>query len=286
MSVMRKLLNFIRDLFLLELFWLRCLKFHVRRYALPAGKKNGETLYVMGNGPSLKDDLPSIIEACRQPGHHALAVNFCAATEEFFQVKPAVYCLLDGLFFTHSHSEDKVRAMYELLNSKVDWPMELVLPASFAKHIRDFVKIDNPNIKKTFINTLTYTGPESLAHRYYRKGYAMPAAQNIVIMGIMVALNRGYSNIRLYGVDHTFLDGIGVDEDNHVVFRDTHFYGAQQRVLTDKDGKPYHLSRYLGVLSITFDSHLKLMAYAEELGTDILNCTRNSMIDAYPRLKK
>ena len=271
---------------MLELFWIRCLKFRVRRYALPAADKNGETLYIMGNGPSLKDDLPEIIEECRQPGRKALAVNFCALTEEFFKVKPAVYCLLDGLFFTRSHSEEKVLAMYDLMNTKVDWPMELILPASFAKQIRDFVRIDNPRITIRFVNTLTYTGPESLAHHYYRRGCAMPAAQNIVIMAIMVALNRGYSDIRLYGVDHTFLDGIGVNDDNHVVFRDTHFYGAQQRVLTDKDGKPYHLSIYLKMLSITFDSHLKLMAYAGELGTNILNCTKNSMIDAYPRLKK
>lgn len=279
-------LLFLRRTAMFLLFQLRCVKNHVRRYALPAGKKNGDTLYIMGNGPSLKTDLPGIIDACRQPGNRALAVNFCATTEEFFQAKPALYCLLDGLFFTHSHSEEKVRAMYDLMNKKVDWDMELVLPSSFAKQIREFVKFDNPHIRVTLVNTLTYTGPEELAHRYYRKGYAMPAAQNIVIMAIMVGLNRGYSKIRLYGVDHTFLDGIGVDDDNHVVFRDTHFYGSQQRVLVDKDGNPYHLSIYLGLLSKTFDSHLKLMDYAQERGIEILNCTKGSMIDAYPRLKK
>ena len=45
--------------------------------------------------------------------------------------------------------------------------------------------------------------------------------------------------------------------------------------------KDWMLDKYL-----TFLEHERMQGYAEYLGAKIVNCTRNSLIDAYPRLVK
>ena len=60
--------------------------------------KGGDSIIILGNGPSLKDTLSRhSAEICRRP---VLAVNFMANAPQFREIRPDYYVLADPHFFT------------------------------------------------------------------------------------------------------------------------------------------------------------------------------------------
>ena len=59
-------------------------------------------LLILGNGPSIKESLDSIIESKEE--FEVLAVNKFAISDEFHLIKPRFYFLLDGDFFQFDES--------------------------------------------------------------------------------------------------------------------------------------------------------------------------------------
>ena len=108
--------------------------------------------------------------------------------------------------------------------------------------------------------------------------------------GIFIALLLGYRDIELYGVDHTLLEGLCVDERNRLCRIRSHYYdnGAAQTaepiyVNATDPPQPYTMASYLAETAELFRGHEVLRDYARTLGARIVNRTRHSMIDAYER---
>ena len=103
----------------------------------------------------------------------------------------------------------------------------------------------------------------------------------------IVALLLGYRRIELYGVDHTLLDGLCVDDANRLCRADRHYYDAGPRapqpIYMKVPHVPYTMSVYLAEVAELFRGHEVLRDYAASLGARIVNRTRGSMIDAYER---
>ena len=59
----------------------------------------------------------------------------------------------------------------------------------------------------------------------------MPNAQTVAIESIFAMLNMGYSTIYLYGVDHTFLEGLKVNDKNELVHVYQHFYENEPKII-------------------------------------------------------
>lgn len=106
-------------------------------------------------------------------------------------------------------------------------------------------------------------------------------------VGEYVALLLGYRRIELYGVDHTLLDGLCVDDANRLCRADRHYYDtlppAPQPIYMKVPHVPYTMSVYLAEVAELFRGHEVLRDYAASLGARIVNRTRGSMIDAYER---
>ena len=109
--------------------------------------------------------------------------------------------------------------------------------------------------------------------------------QNGEFIGILL----GYKRIDLYGVDHTLLDGLCVDDNNRLCRIKSHYYdttpSAPEPIYVNATNppRPYSMHTYLAETAELFRGHEVLRDWAEAEGVRIINHSRGSMIDAYER---
>ena len=83
------------------------------------------SVLILGNGPSLAEDLPRLIARGEHTAKDVMAVNYFALDERFGTVRSAYYVLSDPMFFRDSVCRDRVAELYRTLAEKVTWPMNL-----------------------------------------------------------------------------------------------------------------------------------------------------------------
>lgn len=240
----------------------------------------GETAIILANGPSLNTEVEGLMKE-NFSLENSLVVNYFAFSSLFEQIKPKFYCLADPLFFTESRYTDNVHRLFSELNT-VSWKMDLFVWIQGTDTIKKYV--NNKNITIIGISTLRFEGFESQRYDYMKKGKAVPSYVNVTIMGLYVLLNLGYDTINLYGVDHSFLAGLCVNDDNKLCINDHHFYGSEKRAFAPKmDGTLWSMKDFVYDKYLTFVEHEVMRGYADYLGAQIINCTKDSWIDAYVR---
>ena len=107
-----------------------------------------DALIILGNGPSLRDNLDHDMTVLNS--HDTLAVNFAATTPEFKSLRPRYYVLADPHFFNNTEDANVSRLIESL--SAVDWKLILFVPARSARKVRRI--ISNPNIRIAGFNML------------------------------------------------------------------------------------------------------------------------------------
>ena len=265
-------------------------KENFRNYVGRAGTvgRPAQSMVILGNGPSLAGDLPRLIERREYETEDFLAVNFFAEDERFEVVKPKYYVLSDPMFFRDSACRNRVRALYATLARKVAWPMNLYVQYYNPEGFDYRAALPNSNIRIVRFHTQMYRGFRSLEFWLFRRGLGSANFGTVVQVGEYVALLLGYKRIELYGVDHTLLDGLCVDDGNRLCRIDRHYYDGAEAAVPQPIYKkvphvPYTMAEYLAEVAELFRGHEVLRDYAAALGARIVNRTRGSMIDAYER---
>lgn len=244
------------------------------------------TMAILGNGPSLERELPALLH---EPGDRDfMAVNYFALDERFVALRPSCYVLSDPMFFRDSPLRDRVDRLYRAMNERVAWPMTLYVQYYNPERFDYRAALPNPNIRIVPFHTLVYRGFRSLEFRLFRRGLGSANFGTVVQVGEYIALLLGYRRLELYGVDHTLLEGLCVDERNRLCRIDRHYYDAgadrgPEPIFRKVPPAPYTVSSYLAEVAELFRGHEVLRDYAAWLGARIVNCTRGSMIDAYER---
>lgn len=259
-----------------------------RNFSNYLDRKYSGKVAVLANGPSLKGVLPMLtLDSFKDTDF--VVLNFFAFDDTFFKIRPKHYCLADPMFFQKNHRIEDVRKLYKILNDKVDWNMNVYIPADMKKKFISFAGISNPCIKIIPINAkVDFHGFECLRNCAYEHNWTMPLIHTVALMAIYVAINSGYEEIDLYGVDHTYFGTLCVNEENQLCNVDTHFYDngkpALKPIIRNDNDQIWKMSDYLTSLAGIFKGHDLLASYARYKGVRILNCTRGSMIDSYERL--
>lgn len=242
---------------------------------------------ILGNGPSLGRELPRLLDGDALATRDVLAVNYFALDDRFTTVRPAYYVLSDPMFFRDSAQRERVAELYRTLNARVTWPMHLYVQYYNPEHFDYRAALPNPLIRIIPFHTQLYRGFEGLNFRLFRRGLGSANYGTVVQVGIYVALLLGYRTVELYGVDHTLLDGLTVDERNRLCRRDSHYYdatpSAAQPIFHKVPHEPYTMASYLAEVAELFHGHEVLRDYAAWCGARIVNRTRGSLIDAYER---
>lgn len=241
----------------------------------------GRRIAILSNGPSLKYDSMDVFINIQEVD--VCVMNDFCKSPIYKQLKPIVYVLADPLYF-----EDKIMRKSEAetiaMLLETDWYMELYVPYSYIK--KASLKISNQYIKIVPYHTNSYTGWSSIEFFLYKRGLSMPLAQNVLIPCIFNSINLGYSEIKLYGVDHSWTQEIRVDGLNRVCLTDSHFYDSQKAIFSPWlkcSGEQYKMHEILKDLSSMFEGYHSLRNYADKSLCKILNMTRDSFIDAFER---
>lgn len=277
--IIKIIIFYISDILDLLLLFIRF--FAHGRVKYPLASTNCREVSVLGNGPSLK----SFIGNNKYNIGDAICVNFSPLTDEFYRIKPQYLILIDpGLF----HIEDShVKDLSLAIKEKVVWPLTIVINRpnlDIAKKLYGCY-----NVRFILLPQITFEPRTNtfikLKYRLFRKGLTMPSAQNVAIAAIFIAINGGYKNISLYGLEHSWLEDTYISKDNVPCLRDRHYYGVKDVPWDfNPDGTPWKLYQLLDALSLVFKGYCDLQTYADYLGEiRIINKTKGSWIDAFER---
>lgn len=249
------------------------------------GVASREKVAILGNGPSLAEELPALMAS--KDDYDFMAVNFFAEDERFAELKPAFYTLSDPMFFRKTAMQSRVDALYKLLNERVTWPMTLYVQYYNPEHFDYRAALTNGNIRVVPFHTTLYEGFPSVRRWLFRHGLGSANYGTVVQVCEYIALHLGYRQLELYGVDHTLLNGLVVDAENRLCRCDSHYYDTApaepKPVMKKVPAEPYTIAEYLAETAQLFRGHEILRDYADSLGAEILNCTECSMIDAYKK---
>ena len=252
-------------------------------------KEGNKRFAVIATGPSLKEDVSYITDPEYLETTDFLMLNFSAFDSLFFQLKPKHYCLADPMYFSNSWRDEEVFRFFKLINEKVDWTMNIYIPASNYKNFLFFSHLTNCHINVVGVNTIVFQGFECLRYYFYKKGLASPPPQTVTNLGIFIGIQNGYPDVDLFGVDHTFLSDLMINENNKLCQKYYHSYDKekpQYKVIVRTDtNEVWKIGEYIVACGKMFLSHDMLEKYAKSVSCKIVNHTKCSMIDSYERYK-
>ena len=211
MTVFEKTDRFLRNLYETAFYFaVMAVKENFRNYVGRAGTVGAPkpSVVILGNGPSLAEDLPRLIARGEHTAKDVMAVNYFALDERFTTVRPAYYVLSDPMFFRDSVCRDRVAELYRTLAEKVTWPMNLYVQYYNPERFDYRAALPNPNIRIVRFHTQVYRGFRGVEFWLYRHGLGSANFGTVVQVCEYVALLLGYKTLELYGVDHTLLDGL------------------------------------------------------------------------------
>lgn len=251
-----------------------------RRPSVRPSAAPGEELVVLGNGPSLNDTVARHGDFLR--GRRLLAVNFAANTPLFKSLKPDYYVLADPHFF-NPQGNPAVATLWDAL-AAAGWAITLMVPVRAAVPA---AVCANPNVSIQRYNLTPVEGMRWLSHALYRAGMGMPRPRNVLIPSLMLAIAAGFKTVYVAGADHSWMKTISVDDDNHVVSVQPHFYkdSDKEHARVRNDYMHYPLHQIVYSFYVAFRSYHTLQRYAKSVGVSIFNITPGSFIDAFPRKK-
>jgi hypothetical protein len=244
--------------------------------------------YALGNGPSLAIDIADKIDFLQT--QDVIVVNQFIQTELSKLIKPSFYVLADPAYWIKSKIEETSRLVEKTMEelNKVEWTMNLFVPAAgFAVVSR---KIDNPHInvvKFRKANVGSFIMP--LAYRAYKKNRAMPKLQTVMNAAVFLAINMGYKEINVLGIEHDWFKNYVLTENNVLQLIDTHFYHPTPEncrdIIDPETGKPITVHKALRAAANALESHHRLNAYARYRRVQIYNLSSTTFVDAYARKK-
>lgn len=241
-------------------------------------ESDGGRIIIMGNGPSLNQTIERHIGTLKKTP--AMAVNFAALAQVFFDIRPRYYLMADPHFFCGGDDGGNLDILRQKL-AEVSWPMTLFVPARFRSAAKKYY----PTAEIRTFNAIGIEGYTTLAHFAYRHNLGMPRPRNVLIPAIMVAMAIGYKEIVITGADHSWMSTLSVTDDNEVVSVQPHFYKDSDReeARVRHEYRGYRLHQIVESFAVAFKAYHHIAAYASSAGVRILNATPASMIDAFPR---
>ena len=208
-------LNNIKSIFIYVLHSLFEGRTHFRKLQVLPDRK----LHILANGPSLGkfldniDSDPLVDEHCDY-----VAVNDFITDERCLKIKPRYYVLSDPMFLykTTLYTERGMRVM-NALSDNVD--LDMTLFVRFNTKDSDFlpILIKNKHIQIEHYHSYQfplYFNTPGVRRWLYKHGMGNGEYSTVALNALYAGITMGYKQIYLQGVDHTFFDGLIVNDDN------------------------------------------------------------------------
>ena len=227
---------------------------------------------ILANGPSLKIAFDRNEVLLKDVD--VFCVNSFCESELFWKIRPKFYFLVDGQFFnpTLDRCKSQVKNIQKAF-SEVDWDMVLFISTSSGKG-GVLSGLSNPKIKVVRLNTTTIDGYKWFRNLIYRMRMGMPRCQTVVNMAISTSILMGYSDVFLYGADHSWTKDLRVDDDNVCCYGDRHVYNTGLVVIKKEESIGELLFKFANM----FNSHWIINDFAKFMKVHIWNCSLSVLI--------
>ena len=243
---------------------------------------------LLGNGPSLNKTIDQYKSFLNDKD--LICVNHFPISDYYELLKPRYFMTSAPDLWLDDIDEKFVIAsnrLFKAIAEKTIWNLDLYIPYEAKKYYRwrNHLK-DNKSINIIYYNNVAVEGWRCFRHFFFKRNIGMPRPHNIMIPSIFNAINLGYKRIYLWGVDHSWLKDISVDENNNALINQKHFYDydSSKETTLDKKGKGARkLYEILHKFMLAFKGYFILREYAEWRNVKIINQTKGSFIDAFER---
>ena len=287
---MKKIIYFLIDLFLLiaAVFYSA---FKFKKVSGIAWEYNDyKKTILLGNGPSLKDDIEKVIEESRESEVYVL--NYFAVTNYFLKIKPEYYVLTDRMFWSQNANEDIKKDNEELYFhlDKVDWRMNLICPESGFEWISNRLRA-NKNIKVLEVHSVNIEFKTEKINLFaLNKNFITPHFINGLVMVLWHAIYKNSIDIEIYGADFSLFKEYYIDQKTNDLYTSaSHFYKntkAQDNAsfkYPNETKKMLHTRLYQQWSS--FYQMYLLSKIAKMKQIKITNLSSNSFLDSFERSK-
>ena len=244
-------------------------------------KERKDNLVIIGNGPSVLNCMKYIKE--KENCDYMVVNLFPVKNENFLSIKPKYWCSIDNCFFDMKGNRgNDVIELKNFLEKNVNWPFILITPWGLNQNI------DNKFVVERKINTNAYKGDISpIIANYMLNNRMCIGLMNVAVAALYAGIIMGYKRIYIYGIDMTFFKDFFVDENNHIVVYEKHFYGTKKIDYTTlyDEVKEKGILRVFETNSEAFRQFKRMRQFADLVGVKIINCTPGSYVDAFVRGK-
>jgi len=232
-------------------------------------------IHILGNGPSSL----STFNGSKDDNDEVMCVNYFGLVKDFLYIKPKYYVLIDPVYFIDLH--DKNLNLINMLN-RVTWELILIIPSKYIKNYDNL--ITNHHILLQSIRMDYLPGNNKFVYYLYKHNLATPRFQNVIIGCIYIAINKGFKNISLHGVEASEFKNFIVNIDNEILLKTEHFYGQNSINLT-KEGrlKKGEFWKQLSYYVTMFKEFNHVSKYAKHMDCQVHNHTNNSYIDVFEK---
>jgi len=245
--------------------------------------KNENKLFILGNGPSLSDQLNFITD--KREEAELICLNGFSRNSKYELLKPEVYLLIDPVFFKQDWYTYEIAISTLLsISKKTDWELLLIVPRKWKKSesLKQLAK--NENISIGYIRNVPIVGRFNfVTNIFFKLEISTPVLQNVLIGAIFFGINRKYKEINLFGTDHTWLNDLSVDKNNEVYLKDDHFDDVRTIKLVHVDKSPKKAYFFINQIQIMLREYSVLQSYAQLMGVRIINYTVNSHIESFQK---
>ena len=249
-----------------------------------------QPLIIMGNGPSLSSDIPSIIK--RRPEVRVCAVNYFANNELFVQLRPDFYVLADPIFWRQDigtqHKESNQQLIENLL--QVSWDMTIICPEQgfdfFSNILRGNVNIKIERVKDNWMDFRS----DFFSVLALRSSFFTPNFVNVLILALWSAITKGFCEIEIYGADFSSFKTFNVDQDsNHLTVGTRHFYSKDDVKVVMQEKYPGEKVKLIHTrfyqIALGFKQMYLLSKLAERKKVSVLNGSAFSYLDCFDRVQ-
>lgn len=248
-----------------------------KKINFPSMKKN-EDLVIICNGPSVKN----CEEKIRSHGDvDYMCVNFFPSTSELFEtLQPRFICMVDAGFYNGTNKAEDIKKLKAKLEN-VEWQM------FFIQMKNQNLNIQNEKIVRIPLSTNIYSDKiTGTIDWLFKKNLATVPYWTVANTALFVATLMKYENVYIYGIDMSMFKNFYIDDNNHLVTIEKHYYGEKKM-----DYSAEYQSVMEGGIEHMFDSQLQafhsfnmIRDFAKRNQVKIFNCTPGSYVDSFERI--
>ena len=267
---------------------IRIIKNNFTSIRFPYKKVEKGSVFVMGNGPSLKQSLEILLQSKKEESF--FAVNDFAASELYEQVKPCYYILVDNAYWVEESkaTERDLSLRKKVFNNiieKTRWNMGVFVPDYAYKKKYLHSLFQNSGIRLIPFNRYSIKAEHSNFYFNNLKKNNTAYFNNVLANAIYCAINLGYDKIKVLGAEHSWTKDIRVNDQNQVCTIKKHFFENDSKLIPwqKSDGSVFTMSEILTALTQHFQAYELLEEYAQRNHVHIYNLTPDSFIDAFER---